>query len=201
MNAAATQRRRRRLWPVLALVAVLACLAGLTFAVFAGRVVVPAASTRIYPLKYEAEIAGVAERYDLDPYLVAAVARTESSFDPRAESRVGARGLMQLMPGTVDFVTGLDSYQGSDEPKLTDPEDSLELGACYLAYLLRRFDGDETAALAAYNAGPTPVGRWIEAGGGGSLKAADIGYPETQEYVKRVEHFRTLFERVHPDAF
>jgi soluble lytic murein transglycosylase len=108
---------------------------------------------------------------------------------------------MQLMPDTVDFIAGLDSYRGDDDPDLTDPEDSLELGACYLAYLLRRFDGDETAALAAYNAGPTPVGRWVKAGGGGSLDRADIEYPETREYVERVERYRDLFERVHPDAF
>jgi soluble lytic murein transglycosylase len=197
----AALRRRRRLWPVLALFAVLAGLAGVTLAVFAGRLVMPAASVRIFPLRYEAEIGGAADRYDVDPYLLAAVARAESSFNPRAESHMGARGLMQLMPDTVDFIAGLDSYRGDDDPDLTDPEDSLELGACYLAYLLRRFDGDETAALAAYNAGPTPVGRWVKAGGGGSLDRADIEYPETREYVERVERYRDLFERVHPDAF
>jgi len=195
------RRRRRQLWPLLALAAVLACLAGITLAVFSGRVVLPAASARIFPLKYEEEIGRAADRYDLDPYLLAAMVRAESGFDPRARSAAGARGLMQLMPDTVDFILGLDSYRGDDEPVVTDPEDNLELGACYLGYLLRRFAGDEVAAVAAYNAGPTPVGRWLKAAGGQSLDPASIEYPETREYVARVEHYRRLFERVHPDAF
>jgi soluble lytic murein transglycosylase len=194
-------RRRRRLWPVLALVAVLAGLAGVAFAVFSGRLVVPSASARIFPLKYQDEIARAAERYDLDPYLLAAMVRTESGFDPAARSAAGARGLMQLMPDTVDFIVRLDSYRGDDQPQVTDPADNLELGACYVAYLLRRFGGDEVAAIAAYNAGPTPVGRWIKAGGGKTLDPAAIEYPETKDYVARVEHYRRLFERVHPDSF
>lgn len=163
--------------------------------------VLPAASARIFPLKYEAEIEKAADRYHVDPYLVAAVVRVESGFDPRARSARGARGLMQLMPDTVAFVVGLESYKGDPEPTLTDPEDNLELGACYLAYLLKRFKGDETAAVAAYNAGPTPVTRWLKAAGDASLDPARIEYAETKEYVERVAHSRRLLERVHPDAF
>ena len=96
----------------------------------------------------------MAEQYDLDPYLVAAVARTESGWDPEAVSHAGAVGLMQLMPDTAAWITGLESWQGGDDPDLTDPEDSLELGACYLAYLVKYFGGDIRLALAAYNAGP-----------------------------------------------
>ncbi len=195
------RKRAWRLWPALALVVVLAGLAGVTLAVLSGRLILPAASARVFPLKYEAEIARAASRYDVDPYLVAAVVRAESGFDPRARSRAGAQGLMQLMPDTVTFVVGLDSYKGAKEPSLTDPVDNLELGTCYLAYLLRRFGKDETAAVAAYNAGPTPVSRWIKASGKKTLEPAAIEYPETREYVTRIERYRTIYERVHPDVF
>ncbi len=195
------RRRGWRLWPALAVLVVLAGLAGVTFAVVSGRLILPAASARVFPLKYEAEIARAASRYNVDPYLVAAVVRAESGFDPRAQSRAGAQGLMQLMPDTVTFIVGLDSYKGAKEPILTDPVDNLELGTCYLAYLLRRFGKDELAAVAAYNAGPTPVSRWIKASGKKTLEPAAIEYPETKEYVTRIERYRIIYERVHPDVF
>jgi soluble lytic murein transglycosylase len=170
-------------------------------AVLAGRVVVPVFSGKVYPIRYEKEIAAAAEKYSVDPYLLAAVARTESGFDPDAESHAGAIGLMQLLPGTAEFVTRLDSWKGPKNPALKNPQDSLELGACYLSYVLRRFD-DPTAAIAAYNAGPTAVAGWIEkAGGADSFGPEDIQYPETREFVRRVESSRALFEKAHPDTF
>jgi soluble lytic murein transglycosylase len=180
---------------------VLVAVAVVAVVVVTGKVIVPSLSGKVYPIHYEKEIAAVADKYDLDPYLVAAVARTESGFDPDALSHAGAVGLMQLLPNTAEFVTGLDSWKGPKNPALKDPQDSLELGACYLAYLLRRFD-DPTAALAAYNAGPGAVGGWIEkAGGADSFTAEDIKYPETREFVRRVFRSQALFEKAHPDAF
>lgn len=154
------------------------------------------------PILYAEEIAQVAQRYDLDPYLVAAVAKTESGYRAAVVSPAGAVGLMQLMPGTADWVTGLDIWQGDSDPVLTDPADSLELGACYLRYLMDRFDDRTQIALAAYNAGQGTVDGWLAtAGGVESFDLADIVYPETQEFVRRVEHHRDLYTRVHPDAF
>ena len=166
-----------------------------------GRLVVPALSGKVYPIKYESEIATVAEKYGIDPYLLAAVARTESGFNPNAESGDGALGLMQLLPSTAKWVAGLDSWKGPKKPALTNPRDSLELGACYLSYLQRTLD-PPMAAIAAYNAGQGITGQWVKAAGGAdSFGISDIPYPETKEFVRRVTHWRALFQKVHPRAF
>jgi soluble lytic murein transglycosylase len=178
---------------------------GVVFAVVwitASRAVVPGLSAKLYPIHYKEAIAQVAERYHVDPYMVAAIVKTESGYDPEALSRAGAVGLMQLMPDTADWVTGLDSWKGNGTPVLTDPEDNLELGTCYLAFLLQRFGGDTRPALAAYNAGQGTVVAWVQAAGGSeSFDLSDIRFPETRNFVQRVEHYRALYARLYPRAF
>ncbi|HJW93693.1 MAG TPA: lytic transglycosylase domain-containing protein [Thermoanaerobaculia bacterium] len=108
-----------------------------------------------------------AEKYDVDPALVAAVVETESRFRTRARSQVGAKGLMQLMPRTGKWMGARNLY---------DPAQNVDAGAKYLRYLSRRFDGDQTKMIAAYNAGEGNVKRYN-------------GVPpfrETRNYVKRV---------------
>jgi soluble lytic murein transglycosylase len=201
VSTARRRKRRRRLLLVAVPVVVVVAILSVAALLLTGRIVVPAFSGKVYPIRYEKEIAAVAEQYGIDPYLLAAVARTESGFDPDAESPAGAVGLMQLLPGTAKWITGLDGWKGPKNPALKNPQDSLELGAFYLAYLFRRFD-DPTAAIAAYNAGPNAVAGWIEkAGGAHSFGPESIKYPETREFVRRVENSRTLFEKAHPDAF
>lgn len=108
-----------------------------------------------------------AERYGLDPELVLAVVAVESNFEPRAVSRKGAQGLMQLMPGTAGDLGVTDAL---------DPATNLDGGARYLLALLRLYKGDLRKALAAYNAGPGAVARH------GGVPP----YRETQEYVRKV---------------
>jgi soluble lytic murein transglycosylase len=93
----------------------------------------------------------------LDPLLTAAVIQVESHFDPFAVSGAGARGLMQLMPPTAQWLLARDADARNDKLRaaaLFNPVLNVELGTAYLAQLLRRFDGDLTTALIAYNAGP-----------------------------------------------
>jgi soluble lytic murein transglycosylase-like protein len=116
-------------------------------------------------------ITQTAERHDLDPALVHAVIRAESGFNPFAVSRKGARGLMQLMPGTASDLGVRDAFH---------PVDNLEGGVTYLRELMDRFAGNVTLALAAYNAGPGAV----ENHGG------IPPYAETREYLRRVMRFR-----------
>ena len=102
--------------------------------------------------RFAGEIAAAAERHDLNPRLVAAVVGAESAFDPRAVSRKGARGLMQLMPATA-------LRFGVEPRELFEPERNLEAGARYLRWLVDRYDGALHLALAAYNAGEGAVDR------------------------------------------
>ncbi len=197
------RRKRRRLLRLVALLVVLGGIATAVALIVTGRTVVPVVSENLFPIKYQQDIARVAEEYGLDPYLVAAMVKTESGFDSQAVSPVGAVGLMQLMPDTAAWLSGLDIWRGDSSPKLTDPADNLELGACYLEYLTAKF-GEEhlLAALAAYNAGPTNVGRWIEAAGGAdTFDLSDIDFPETRAFVQRVERYWLLYTRIHPGIF
>ena len=112
----------------------------------------------------------VSLKYGIDPALVHAVVEAESNYRARAQSHVGARGLMQVMPAT-----GRDLGVNS-AALLFDPQANLEAGVKYLKWLLARFDGDLTNAIAAYNAGPGAVARY----------QGVPPYRETQAYVKKV---------------
>jgi hypothetical protein len=117
--------------------------------------------------EYHAIIHEKASMYDLDPSLIKAVIATESNWNKRAVSPKGAMGLMQLMPATATEMNVRNPY---------DPEENIEGGTKYLRYLLERFSGDLTLALAAYNAGPKTVEKF--------------GYvppiTETKQYVNKV---------------
>jgi soluble lytic murein transglycosylase len=167
---------------------------------------------RLYPVEYKAEIAAAAGRYDVDPYLVAAVVKAESGFEAGAVSSAGAVGLMQLMPDTADWIATRPDWEGRVEPVLTDPADNVALGTYYLAYLLERFGNDEATALAAYNAGQGVVETWLNEASAGSgedggpagsaaLRPDDVPFPETRGFIERVMRFRDLYRDVHPQAF
>lgn len=106
---------------------------------------------KLYINDYAAEIDKAAEQYGIDTSLIKAVIHAESAFDHRATSREGAKGLMQLMPYTADYLSVDDPY---------DPEDNILGGTKYLSMLLKRFDNNTQFALAAYNAGPEIVDKY-----------------------------------------
>ena len=117
--------------------------------------------------EYDPAIRKAAERYNVDHALVKAVIKAESNFNSKAVSRAGARGLMQLMPGTARALGVNDSFQ---------PEDNIQGGVRYLRYLLDLFEGNLHLALAGYNAGQNAV-----------FRHNDIPpYPETRTYIQRV---------------
>ncbi|GAW32367.1 lytic murein transglycosylase [Carboxydocella sp. JDF658] len=120
------------------------------------------------PAAFAPLIQQAAQKYGVDPDLITAVIQAESSFNPHAISRVGAQGLMQLMPATARALGVTNAF---------DPAQNIEGGTKYLRQLLDQFGGNEALAVAAYNAGPHAVKKY-----GNNIPP----YQETQNYVKRV---------------
>jgi len=154
-----------------------------------------------YPLRYEEQIVANAERFDLEPWHVAAVVRCESSFNPKATSEVGAMGLMQIMPDTGLWLAGkFDEEESFSEEQLYQPEVNLKYGCWFLGWLMDRYEGDRTLATAAFHAGHRTVDEWLEdpAVSPDGKTLVNIPYSTTRTYVQRVtdacEAYQELYD-------
>ena len=125
---------------------------------------------------------------DVDPYLVFAIIRAESKYQNTAQSSVGARGLMQIMPETGRWIAEQQGIQDFYPESLHDPETNIRLGCWYLSYLNREFNGNTPMVVAAYNAGRGKLKEWVVNGQwDGSPETIDnIPFQETRLYVKNV---------------
>jgi soluble lytic murein transglycosylase len=151
------------------------------------------------PLSNASIIRQQASEKHLDPTLIAAVIFAESKFNPRT-SPAGATGLMQLEPSTADFIarrTGGTRFTTSD---LATPQVNIAYGSYYLRYLLDRYSGDVTLALAAYNGGESNVDSWLAQAHsrGDALTIDAIPFPETRAYVRRVLNAQQAYRSNYP---
>jgi soluble lytic murein transglycosylase len=144
------------------------------------------------PLRHEEIIREEAADKNLDPALVAAVIFAESHFRDQTSS-AGAKGLMQITPETAAYIARLSGGTAFVTDDLSTPEVNIAYGSYYLRYLLDRYDGDATHALAAYNGGEGNVDRWIRERGG--LTVESIPFPETRHYVAKVLDAREDYRR------
>jgi soluble lytic murein transglycosylase len=141
-----------------------------------------------YPQKYTDYVEKAAQDYSLDPALIYAVIRTESNFDPTAQSEAGAYGIMQVMPSSFEWLMEkrdtVGEYTAED---LFDPEVCIDYGS-YLLKFFYDYYGTEQCAVAAYNAGFV-VSDWLEdsAYSSDGKTLDEIPYPETSSYVSKVE--------------
>jgi soluble lytic murein transglycosylase-like protein len=133
------------------------------------------------PVPFADLIQTAARRNGVDPALLASLVKYESNFDPGARSGVGAKGLTQLMDATARGVGVADPF---------DPAQNLEGGAKFLGGLLKQFHGNESLALAAYNAGPAAVQKY------GGIPP----YQETQRYVPKVLGYAAQLRRIWADS-
>lgn len=154
-----------------------------------------------FPLRLVETVKGKAARKSADPFLVAAVMREESHFNPSAVSPVGAMGLMQIMPATGRQIAK-ELGEGLGTKGLLEPSTSIRFGSWYLGSLMERFEGDAVLTIAGYNAGPNAAARWA-----GSLPTEtdefveSIPYEETRGYVKKVLRSYAEFLRLAGEDF
>ena len=156
-----------------------------------------------YHIAYTELIARYAAEYALDPYLVTAIMRCESSNDPDAVSKKGAIGLMQIMPDTGAWIAhklGLDdSYR---EEQLFDPETNIRFACWYLDFLTRRLEGNRTAIIAAYNAGHGSVENWLaDPAYAAEGQLHKIPFPETERYLEKVTTAYEKYIALYPELF
>jgi soluble lytic murein transglycosylase len=189
-------RRRRLVAVVLAVV-----LGAVVAAVAAGVGPLGEAVREItLPLRHDDIIRQQAADKDLDPALIAAVIYEESRFRDQT-SHAGARGLMQITPATADFIARRSGGIRFEQSDLATPQINISYGAYFLRYLIDHFDGNETLAIAAYNAGQTNVDNWVSRAGGseGFDAARDIPFPETRAYVANVQERRGEYREHYAD--
>jgi soluble lytic murein transglycosylase len=148
------------------------------------------------PLQHEDIIRQQAADKKLDPALLAAMIYQESKFSDRTSS-AGAKGLMQILPSTAQFIARKSGGTAFELRDLGTPQINIAYGSWYLRYLIDRYKGNETLAVAAYNAGEHNVDIWVaRAGGAASFDpSADIPFPETRHYVFSVSQHRKLYRK------
>ena len=148
-----------------------------------------------FPFGYLDDVQQVAKQTGVDSSLIWSVIRQESVFNSHAISHRGARGLMQLMPTTADYISKKSGLGKVNKQKLFLPPLNIQLGSLYLADLLKRFDHQPALAIAAYNAGPTRVKRWQKQTAINDINiwVELIPFNETRRYVQQVMAFVAVY--------
>lgn len=149
-----------------------------------------------FPKPYKQTFSQVARERAVNMSLLYAISRQESALYPRAQSPVGARGLMQLMPATAKETASKIGVPYRSEQQLFDPAINIRLGSAYLKRLLDVYDGNRILAAAAYNAGPGRVKRWREQSADKPMDVwvESIPYRETRNYVQNVLSFDLIYQ-------
>lgn len=155
-----------------------------------------------YPLAYEETVEKYCDLYDVDKYLVQAVIRTESFFKEDAISSKGAIGLMQIMPDTGIWVAEKIKLENFVVEDLFDCEKNIMIGVWYISFLSDKFDGNLDNIIAAYNAGPANVSKWL-----GQKELSDDGenldnipFSETKKYKEKVSSAYAMYLQIYGKA-
>nr|WP_320135135.1 transglycosylase SLT domain-containing protein [uncultured Amphritea sp.] len=148
-----------------------------------------------FPMPYSDTFAKLAGKFNIDTNWARAIARQESAYQPRARSRVGARGLMQLMPKTAQMTAKHHKIPYKNTNDLYQPATNINLGVAYLAEMQKKFDNNQVYATAAYNAGPSRVNRWLKQRGELPIDIwiETIPFNETRRYVMNVMAYHAVY--------
>ncbi len=190
-------RARRSRRPLRALFILLLALAIAAFVLFRG-------GDWMMRQRYRYPHRDLVERYaaeqSISPALVAAVIYSESRFRQDAVSRLGARGLMQLMPDTAEWIAQkLDETDGYTFDRMFNPETNIRYGCWYLGFLSRCFGGDIIKIAAGYHAGQNAVFGWLDdpsiSPNGWTIAVDDIPYADTRQYVEKVVKTYAIYQK------
>jgi soluble lytic murein transglycosylase len=153
----------------------------------------------VFPRPYWTQLEADAKANGLDPYLVASLIRQESEFNPEAVSRANAYGLMQLLPSTGKSIAKKEGDRHFTTAELLDPTTNLHLGTIDLRHSIDRYNGQVEYALAAYNAGDSPVHQWMSTNNYKDIAewVESIPYTETREYVQGILRNREVYRAVY----
>ena len=153
----------------------------------------------IYPTKYSEYVEKYSEENGLDKYLVYAIIKAESNFNPDVTSSSDAKGLMQLMEETAIERSNIIDDETVETHDLYDPETNIMFGTKYFSDLLKEYSGNQLLAMAAYNAGKGNIKRWIE---NGTIKAdgsdiENIPYKETTTYIRKISRNYKIYKMLY----
>lgn len=153
-----------------------------------------------YPIEYSEYVTYYADKYDLDPLMLYAFIRTESNFNPKADSDAGARGLMQITEVTFDWIkTKIAPTEDLTFEDLYDPETNIRFGSYFVSYCLLRYQDDLSTAAAAYHSGwGTVDGLLSQAEYSADGKTLDhYPYPQMRLYVKKITSSYQRYQEIY----
>lgn len=155
----------------------------------------------IYPVHYEDLIQKYSAEYEVDPYLVTAIIKNESKFDPNAVSKKDAKGLMQIAPITGEWAAEKLNIENYSEDRLFDPELNIKIGIWYLTVLKQEFGDNIENIVAGYNAGNGNLKKWLEnpeySKDGKTLN--EIPFNETKIYQKKVLRDYRIYRKIYSE--
>lgn len=158
---------------------------------------------KIYPIKYDTYIKKYSVEYNFNPYIIAAVIKTESNFNKDARSKKNAIGLMQMTPSTAEEVSRKMGIKDFNAEMLYDPELNIDMGCWYLNDLRKEFGSNMEVILAAYNGGRGNVKKWLK----DKEKSKDgqnlhyIPFKETDKYIKKVTVNYNIYKYLYGDEY
>jgi len=157
----------------------------------------------MFPVKYKEYVGAYSEKNNVDPFLVLAIIKVESKFNPDAVSPKNARGLMQISLKTGQWGAKVLKFDRYDGNSLFDPETNISIGCWYLKVLAEEFDGNNELMLAAYNGGSGNVREWLKnkdySSNGKSLDK--VPFRETEKYIKKVINYRSIYKKLYENMF
>ena len=156
--------------------------------------------TKVYKLEYTEYVKKYANEYNVDEYLIYAIIKAESYFEPNAESHRGAKGLMQLMYSTAEDISKRIGIELNGD-NILEPDININLGTKYISMLIKKYN-NINLALAAYNAGSGNVDGWIEKG---TLKSdgsdiENVPFTETNNYVRKILRDYEIYKNVYEES-